>query len=103
LHKDPFLNGWEESYRLPRQSPTLSARSSSHSTAVVQLLGAIEPYRFAAVGEPSTGLPNISPETIISTRRFCCRPAAMLLSATGLVLPKPCAVTIPEFRPCETR
>src|ERR1035437_2588337 len=51
LHKDPFLNSWEESYRLPRQSPTLSARSSSHSTAVVQLLGAIEPYRFAAVGE----------------------------------------------------
>ena len=38
------------------------------------------------------GVPIISPETTISTRRFFCRPAAVSLDATGLSLPKPLAV-----------
>ena len=33
-------------------------------------------------------VPITSPDTIISTRRFSFRPAAVLLSATGLPLPK---------------
>ena len=41
-----------------------------------------------------TWVPITSPETIISTRRFSLRPAAVLLSATGRVLPKPRAITL---------
>jgi len=37
-------------------------------------------------------VPITSPETTNSTRRFCCRPSAVSLDATGCVLPKPCAV-----------
>jgi hypothetical protein len=38
-------------------------------------------------------VPMISPEMIISTRRLACRPAEVLLSATGKVFPKPRAAT----------
>ncbi len=41
-----------------------------------------------------TWVPITSPETIISTLRFNFRPAAVLLSATGRVLPKPRAITL---------
>src|SRR5882672_2533480 len=47
--------------------------------------------------EPAPGptwVPITSPETIISTRRFSFRPAAVLLSATGFPLPKPRAITL---------
>lgn len=36
----------------------------------------------AAIGVPIT-VPITSPETTISTRRFCCRPSALSLEATG--------------------
>ena len=41
-----------------------------------------------------------SPETTSSTRRFCCRPAAVPLDATGLSLPNPTAVIFPTCNPC---
>src|SRR5258705_12994572 len=47
--------------------------------------------------------PITSPETIISTRRFSLRPAAVLLSATGFPLPKPRAVTLLIETPLSTR
>ena len=39
-------------------------------------------FYLAARGEPIS-VPMISPETTISTRRFCCRPAAVSFEATG--------------------
>jgi len=39
-------------------------------------------YR-AAMGVPPIGVPITSPEITISTRRFCCRPEAVSLEATG--------------------
>ena len=50
-----------------------------------------------------TGLPMASPDTRSSTLRFCCRPAALSLVATGRVSPNPVAVTEPEATPCCTR
>jgi len=44
-------------------------------------------------------LPITSPDTIISTRRFNCRPAAVLLSATGSAFPIPRASTLLEETP----
>src|SRR5262245_44710101 len=44
-----------------------------------------------------------SPVTTSSTRRFCCRPAAVSLDATGEVSPKPLAVIEAEETPCPTR
>src|SRR4051794_20305978 len=44
--------------------------------------------------------PMISPETTSSTRRFFCRPAAVLLSATGTVSPNPLAVMAALSKPC---
>src|SRR5580698_9704952 len=38
-------------------------------------------------------VPITSPETIMSTRRFSLRPAAVLLSATGFDLPNPWELT----------
>ena len=35
----------------------------------------------------------MSPDTTSSTRRFCCRPEAVSLDATGIVFPNPLAVT----------
>jgi hypothetical protein len=46
----------------------------------------------AAIGVPIS-VPIISPEITISTRRFCCRPCAVSLEATGWDFPKPCVVT----------
>jgi hypothetical protein len=55
---------------------------------------------FGAPRYPPILTPMISPEMTSSTRRFFCRPAAVLLSATGTVLPKPLA-TMPELSsPC---
>src|SRR5579864_6854486 len=48
-------------------------------------------------------VPMISPETTSSTRRFCWRPEAVVLLATGLSLPKPRADTLPELIPSPTR
>ena len=44
-----------------------------------------------------------SPETTICTRRFCWRPAAVALLATGSFGPNPWAVTLFMFMPCPTR
>src|SRR5687767_4874432 len=48
-------------------------------------------------------IPIAPPYTINSTLRFCCFPAAVSLLATGVVLPKPFAVTLAAATPCETR
>jgi hypothetical protein len=40
-----------------------------------------------------------SPDATISTRRFFCRPAGVELSAAGLDLPSPCAVTFASAKP----
>jgi len=56
----------------------------------------------AAMGVPIT-VPITSPETTISTRRFCCRPPAVSFEATGCVLPKPFAVTELAAIPCRVR
>src|SRR3984957_10748768 len=48
-------------------------------------------------------VPRISPETTSSTRRFCWRPAAVELSATGIVFPKPWLVTLVGGTPSHTR
>ena len=47
--------------------------------------------------------PIASPETTMLTRRFCWRPAAVPLSATGLALPYPAAVTLAAGTPLETQ
>src|SRR3954452_15819485 len=47
--------------------------------------------------------PIASPETISSTRRFFWRPAAVSLSATGMVLPPPIAVIDSPSRPWRIR
>jgi hypothetical protein len=47
--------------------------------------------------------PITSPETIISTRRFNCRPSDVPLSATGSALPMPRATTLFIFTPELTR
>src|SRR5688572_28395395 len=44
--------------------------------------------------------PIDSPDTMISTRRFCWRPAAVPLVATGRVSPNPTAATIGVVTPC---
>ena len=49
------------------------------------------------------GIPITSPATIISTRRLRCRPAAVSLEATGVVFPKPRALTAFIAIPCCTR
>jgi len=51
------------------------------------------------VRAPVTLVPMISPETTSSTRRFIWRPAAVALSATGVVLPNPRAVTLSRVTP----
>jgi unsaturated chondroitin disaccharide hydrolase len=48
-------------------------------------------------------VPITSPDTTSSTRRFCCRPAAVSLPTAGIVSPNPFAVTDVEGTPCETR
>src|SRR6267154_2471618 len=48
---------------------------------------------------PPILVPIASPETIISTRRFCCRPAAVPLDATGIDLPSPVAVRLASGTP----
>lgn len=48
-------------------------------------------------------MPMGSPETTSSTRRFCCRPAAVSLEATGPLLPNPIAVTDGLDTPWATR
>ena len=48
-------------------------------------------------------VPITSPETTSSTRRFCCRPAAVSFVATGVVSPKPFAVRISGLSPCVIR
>ena len=48
-------------------------------------------------------VPMTSPDTMISTRRFCWRPAAVLLSATGIVSAKPWDVTEAVASPWSTR
>jgi hypothetical protein len=50
-----------------------------------------------------TSAPMISPETTSSTRRFRWRPAAVSFEATGMVFPKPFAVTEVAGIPCSTR
>src|ERR1700761_4091847 len=47
--------------------------------------------------------PMAAPETTICTRRFCARPAAVELSATGLAGPYPVAVTFAGATPCDVR
>ena len=47
--------------------------------------------------------PITSPETMISTRRFCLRPAAVLLSATGSAWPSPFDVMMSADSPWEIR
>jgi hypothetical protein len=42
-----------------------------------------------AAGPAPTEFPITSPDTMSSTRRFCCRPPAVSLEATGCVLPNP--------------
>src|SRR5689334_24781363 len=56
----------------------------------------------AAIGVP-IAVPMTSPEITSSTRRFCCRPPAVSLDATGCDLPKPLAVTESPAIPCCTR
>jgi hypothetical protein len=48
---------------------------------------------------PPICVPITSPETTISTRRFFCRPADVLLSATGLSMPRPCPDNESAFSP----
>jgi hypothetical protein len=59
-------------------------------------------YCAGAAGAPILE-PMISPEMMISTRRFCWRPSAVSLLATGLAFPKPVAVIDDGSRPCWTR
>ena len=67
-------------------------------------------YRCGA-GVAGTGVPRISesfvpitsPETTNSTRRFCCRPAAVSFVATGTVSPNPFAVRMSPLNPCVIR
>ena len=86
----------------------LPAQSGNDST--VGIVDPLAPESGAAdVGTSSDGVlapicvPITSPEIIISTRRFCCRPAAVVLSATGFAFPNPVAVTDPGSIPCDTR
>ena len=48
-------------------------------------------------------LPMASPDTTSSTLRFSCRPLALSFEATGMVFPKPLALTDPAVTPCCTR
>jgi len=52
-----------------------------------------------AIGVPIS-VPITSPEITSSTRRFCCRPAAVSFEATGCVFPKPLVVTEVCGIPC---
>jgi hypothetical protein len=47
--------------------------------------------------------PMASPDSTSSTRRFCLRPSAVSLDATGAVFPKPLALIASEEIPCCTR
>lgn len=47
--------------------------------------------------------PIISPDTMSSTRRFCCRPSAVSFDAIGCAFPRPRAVTDAAGMPCFTR
>ena len=58
---------------------------------------------YSAAARPPIFVPITSPEMMISTRRFCWRPCAVSLPATGLAGPKPCALTETASRPCCTR
>ncbi len=55
-------------------------------------------YRFE-----ETEVPMMSPETTISTRRFCCRPSLVSFEATGRVFPNPLDVMLSARKPCATR
>ena len=99
-HQNKFLEELEELLRRPvlvKSDPQL--HHEKFDLASARRLTAT--YRSG--GTTAALVPRTSPATTISTRRFCWRPAGEPLSATGLVLPKPCAVTTPESRPCATR
>src|SRR5439155_4845027 len=59
-------------------------------------------YGFSLDVGPS-GVPIMSPETTISTRRLSCRPAGVSLEATGWLSPKPRAVIDDGVTPCWIR
>ncbi len=51
--------------------------------------------------EVCVATPIASPDTTMFTRRFCARPLAVVLSATGLFLPKPADVMLVCETPCD--
>ncbi len=57
---------------------------------------------FASMAEPPEP-PIASPETTNSIRRFCCRPAAVSLVATGWLLPNPRETMEDVTMPCLAR
>ena len=48
-------------------------------------------------------VPITAPETMISTRRFFCRPLTVVFSATGSASPKPVAEMASPVNPWATR
>src|ERR1035437_7256555 len=76
-----------------------AAENATQAPATTEQLGpvALRKTRHGRVGgrfwdTTPIVVPITSPETTSSTRRFCWRPSAESLVATGCVLPNPCAV-----------
>lgn len=108
------LNWWMESFPSspnPSVAPrsTLACRSDRESIPCVRPCDGTQAYilRIRLVLNVPPAMqdyfpifpPMTSPETTISTRRFSCRPVAVALSATGVDIPNPCAVTLPSRNP----
>src|SRR6202040_1578977 len=97
--------GWRVTPSPVGSTPT-RFRQASHSACFFEIYCGTLTGRVVAWGgglvaptpaEPAfapTTFPITSPETIISTRRFSLRPAAVSLSATGSAFPKPWAATL---------
>src|ERR1700687_1829965 len=90
----PNLEGWKSQRLHPWPSSQAIVLTGERRQAVIH-----SSYRDACPTAP----PIASPDTTSSTRRFCWRPTAVLLSVTGRVLPKPTDVIASADTPCETR
>src|SRR5580692_11889487 len=73
----------------PEQRPLLRSSADSAMICIANEQGYL----------PLTG-PGAHAGSAISTRRFLARPSSVLLSATGLVLPYPCALSRAAVPPC---